>query len=92
MYGGSSRSLTDWFRSDGSQYRTIVVDCLTLWMSNVCGRRIAGKDLTSVVDELIQAIQRTPAQVVLVGNELGYGLADCRRVGMRAPSAILPAA
>lgn len=73
------RSLTDWFRSDGSQYRTIVVDCLTLWMSNVCGRRIAGKDLTSVVDELIQAIRRTPARVVLVGNELGYGLVPTSR-------------
>jgi len=72
-------ALTDWFRSEGSQYRTIVVDCLTLWMSNVCGRRIVGKDLTPIVDELVQAIRRIPARVVLVSNELGYGLVPTNR-------------
>lgn len=73
------RSLTDWFRSEGSQYRTIVVDCLTLWVSNVCGPRIVGKDLTDTVAELVQAIRRTPARVVLVSNELGFGLVPMRR-------------
>lgn len=72
-------ALGDWFRSEGSGYRTIVVDCLTLWMSNVCGRRIVGKDLTPIVDELVQAIRRIPARVVLVSNELGYGLVPTNR-------------
>src|SRR5690606_23372933 len=73
------RSLTVWFRSEGSQYRTIVVDCLTMWVSNVCGRRIVGKDLTSTVDELVQAIRRTSARVVVVSNELGFGLVPTSR-------------
>lgn len=73
------RSLAEWFRSEGAQYRTIVVDCLTLWMSNVCGRRIVGKDPTGTVDELVQAIRGTPARVVLVSNELGFGLVPTSR-------------
>lgn len=73
------RALTDWFRSDGSRYRTIVVDCVTLWLSNVCGRRIVGKDMTVKVDELVQAIRRTSARVVLVSNELGFGLVPTSR-------------
>ena len=73
------RELAGWFRSEGSGYRTIVVDCLTLWLSNVCGRRIAGADMTARVDELLHAIRRLPARVVLVSNELGYGLVPTSR-------------
>ena len=73
------RDLAAWFRSEGSGYRTIVVDCLTLWLSNVCGRRIAGVDMIARVDEVLEAIRRTPARVVLVSNELGFGLVPTSR-------------
>ncbi|MCW5800476.1 MAG: bifunctional adenosylcobinamide kinase/adenosylcobinamide-phosphate guanylyltransferase [Nitrospira sp.] len=73
------RDLTGWFRSEASGYRTIVVDCLTLWLSNVCGRHIAGEDVSARVDELVHAIRRSPARVVLVSNELGFGLVPTSR-------------
>lgn len=73
------RDLAGWFRSDGSGYRTIVVDCLTLWLSNVCGRRLAGADMSARVDELVHAIRQSPARVVLVSNELGFGLVPTSR-------------
>lgn len=73
------RDLAAWFRSEGSGYRTILVDCLTLWLSNVCGRRIADVDMAARVDEVLEAIRRTPARVVLVSNELGFGLVPTSR-------------
>ncbi|MDR4480990.1 MAG: bifunctional adenosylcobinamide kinase/adenosylcobinamide-phosphate guanylyltransferase [Nitrospira sp.] len=73
------RELAGWFRSDGHAYRTIVVDCLTLWLSNVGGRRIAQTDVTGLVDDLLQAIRVIPAKVVLVSNELGFGLVPAVR-------------
>jgi adenosylcobinamide kinase/adenosylcobinamide-phosphate guanylyltransferase len=73
------RELAVWFRSEGMVYRTIVVDCLTLWLSNLCGRRIMGRDLTEPVDDLLQAVRAVPAQVVLVSNELGFGLVPAER-------------
>lgn len=71
--------LAAWFRSDGKAYRTIVVDCLTLWLSNVCGRRIAGADVAERVDDVLEAIRAVPAKVVLVSNELGFGLVPTNR-------------
>jgi adenosylcobinamide kinase/adenosylcobinamide-phosphate guanylyltransferase len=68
------RELAAWFRSDGKAYRTIVVDCLTLWLSNVCGRRIAKVDMTQEVADVLHTIRATAARVVLVSNELGFGL------------------
>lgn len=73
------RDLAAWVRSEGASYRTIVVDCLTLWLSNVCGRRTAGAEMTAQVDELLQAIRSVPARVVLVSNELGFGLVPASR-------------
>lgn len=73
------RDLAAWFRSDGKAYRAIVVDCLTLWLSNLCGRRITKADMTADVSDLMQAIRGTSAKVVLVSNELGFGLVPVSR-------------
>ena len=77
------RELPAWFRSNGKAYRSIVVDCLTLWLSNLCGPRIAKVDVTGQVGDLTQAIRATSATVVLVSNELGFGLVPVSR-GARA--------
>ncbi len=73
------RDLAVWFRSEGKGYRTIVVDCLTLWLSNVCGRRIIDAEMAPRVEELLEAIRTTQARVVLVSNELGFGLVPTSR-------------
>ena len=73
------RDLAAWFRTEGQAYRTVVVDCLTLWLSNVCGRRIAGQEMVPRVEELLQAIRGSKARVVLVSNELGFGLVPTSR-------------
>ena len=73
------RDLAAWFRSKGKAYRTIVVDCLTLWLNNQCGRRVAKADLAADVSDLIEAIRDTSAKVVLVSNELGFGLVPMSR-------------
>lgn len=63
-----------WFRKEGSGYRTIVMDCLTLWLSNVRGRRVRDLAVCARVADLIEAMKGTGARVVLVSNELGLGL------------------
>lgn len=82
------RDLAGWFRSDGSGYRTIVVDCLTLWLSNVCGRRLAGADMSARVDELVHAIRQSPR--VLCWSATNWDSAWCRQVAARAPFVMSP--
>lgn len=49
----------------------IVVDCLTLWLSNLMH---AGRDLEAESKRLVAALATTPAHVVLVSNEVGLGI------------------
>jgi adenosylcobinamide kinase/adenosylcobinamide-phosphate guanylyltransferase len=49
----------------------VLVDCLTLWLSNLIE---AGRDAEVVVRELIAALGETAGPVVLVSNEVGSGI------------------
>ena len=48
-----------------------IVDCLTLWLSNLMG---AGRDPGSATNALLEAIRACPATLVIVSNEVGLGV------------------
>jgi len=49
----------------------IVVDCLTLWLSNLMHHE---RDLATATDSLVTAIGASPSSVILVSNEVGLGI------------------
>lgn len=51
--------------------RPVLVDCLTLWLSNVM---MAGRDVGKESERLVDALGATAGPVVLVSNEVGLGL------------------
>jgi adenosylcobinamide kinase/adenosylcobinamide-phosphate guanylyltransferase len=75
--------LTTWFREQGRKYSTIVVDCLTMWLSNHCERGSKDKEILEEVRTILRTIRRTHARVVVVSNELGMGLVPVDAVSRR---------
>ena len=63
-----------WIRKNSMNYQWIVIDCLTLWLSNLKGRRLRDSAISDATADLLLAIRRTKACVVVVSNELGLGL------------------
>ena len=57
-----------------------VVDCLTLWLSNLIG---AGRQVEGATAELCRAITAAPAALVIVSNEVGLGLVPETPLGRR---------
>jgi adenosylcobinamide kinase/adenosylcobinamide-phosphate guanylyltransferase len=51
-----------------------VVDCLTLWISNLLLDGVTPEAIEARVDDLVRALARAPCHVVLVTNEVGMGL------------------
>ena len=66
--------LARWFSSNGDIYQSIVLDCLTLWLSNLRERRLRDLAVSEATANLLYAIRATRARVVIVSNELGLGL------------------
>lgn len=49
----------------------VLVDCLTLWLSNLM---LAGADIDAEMERLVQSLARAAHPVVLVANEVGFGI------------------
>ncbi len=56
----------------------LVVDCLTLWLTNRLmpfqGQPDDEPTLQSAIDGMVKAIEEAPGPVILVGNEIGLGV------------------
>ena len=66
--------LTAWFTKQGRTYRVMLVDCLTLWLSNHIERGTKEGEILEETRMLLRTIRRIGGRVVLVSNELGMGL------------------
>jgi adenosylcobinamide kinase / adenosylcobinamide-phosphate guanylyltransferase len=58
--------------------RAVLVDCLTLWLSNLL---LAGKDVEAEISRLTQTIRALEGPTVFVSNEVGLGLVPETEVG-----------
>ena len=54
-----------------AQGQPVLVDCLTLWLSNVM---LGGGDVDQAADDLVRALEGVAVPVVLVSNEVGLGV------------------
>jgi adenosylcobinamide kinase/adenosylcobinamide-phosphate guanylyltransferase len=49
----------------------VLVDCLTLWISNLL---LAGSDIGAAAGDLCRSIEGFEGQLILVANEVGWGI------------------
>jgi adenosylcobinamide kinase / adenosylcobinamide-phosphate guanylyltransferase len=52
----------------------VVVDCLTLWLSNLMLRDEPAASIAARVDELVRVVRDRPFHTILVTNEVGMGI------------------
>ena len=51
--------------------RPVLVDCLTLWLTNTM---LAERDVDAALDDLVETCRRAAGPLVLVSNEVGLGI------------------
>ena len=61
-------------RKLSGRYQVLLLDCLTLWLSNVMARTGSDKDISSQVEELTEALRSFGGAVLVVSNEVGLGI------------------
>jgi adenosylcobinamide kinase / adenosylcobinamide-phosphate guanylyltransferase len=70
--------LADAVASAGRMGRPVLVDCLTLWLSNLM---LAGRSPEAETDRLLAALVDAAGPLVLVSNEVGLGLVPDNALG-----------
>jgi len=64
-------ALSDVLQKHAGRDRVVMVDCLTLWLSNLM---FVGKHIDSEVAALCECLPQLASHVILVSNEVGMGL------------------
>lgn len=64
-------ALAEAIRLSSAPDHLLLVDCLTLWTSNLMH---AGRDVAEATAELIATLRAAPGPVILVANEVGLGI------------------
>ena len=72
------RALAEAVRKHASPNTLVLVDCLTLWLTNlmmpVDGIAQAPIDVETAADALVRELRAVTGPVVLIGNEIGLGV------------------
>jgi len=56
-------------------YGVILVDCLTMWVSNLLLQEGTPKGrIQTVCEDLVESLQRTATPTILISNEVGWGI------------------
>ncbi|HUH03481.1 MAG TPA: bifunctional adenosylcobinamide kinase/adenosylcobinamide-phosphate guanylyltransferase [Kofleriaceae bacterium] len=61
----------------------VVIDCLTLWLSNLLCAGAGEDEIDTRVTELVGVIADRPGQVLVVTNEVGLGIVPEHALGRR---------
>jgi adenosylcobinamide kinase/adenosylcobinamide-phosphate guanylyltransferase len=70
---GSRRLFVATLRAE-SAFDVVVIDCLTLWLSNLLLEGLSDTDIEQRVANLTDALDATEAHVIAVTNEVGLGI------------------
>lgn len=73
-------SLADAIRQKSTEYDLMLVDCLTLWMSNLLLETEDFETIDRHVADLVQALESARCPVILVSNEVGTGIVPENRL------------
>ena len=61
----------------------ILLDCITLWLSNLLMRQKSDREIMNDLIALIDAIEKSPMSFILVSNEVGMGIVPGEPLGRR---------
>ncbi len=62
------------FKRHESRAGVLILDCLTLWLSNLLGKKCDRESILEEVDRLMDQSEHMQCQIIYVTNEVGAGI------------------
>lgn len=75
-----SREIADAITAHSSPKAIILIDCLTIWLSNLM---LGDADIEAAITKLIDALKFAQGPVILVSNEVGSGIVPENPLGRK---------
>ncbi len=75
--------LSEEISKNSQKENVILVDCLTLWISNLLLENNNQKNVDGHIRKLIQSLEKAQCPIILVSNEVGTGIVPENRLARR---------
>ncbi len=62
-------------------FKTVLVDCITLWVSNLIFEKKSADEISARVQNLINTIKKANSRFIIVSNEVGLGVVPDTKLG-----------
>ena len=66
--------ITETLTSVKADYEVVLIDCLTLWVSNLLMDGETEDKILSRAEALVESMQKIPQSIIVVSNEVGAGI------------------
>jgi len=75
--------IVDKIRQYGDKVEVILLDCITLWLSNILMKWDSDLRIMDEVDRFVNMIEQSPTTFIIVSNEVGMGIVPAEPLGRR---------
>ena len=65
----------------GSQFDTIIIDCLTLWVSNLLLKGKKEIFIENKINQILMLLKKNRSRSIIVSNEVGLGIVPNSKMG-----------
>ncbi len=65
----------------GNKFEVIIIDCLTLWVSNLLLGADKEREILDKIKRVIAALKKTKSDTIIVSNEVGLGVVPDNALG-----------
>jgi adenosylcobinamide kinase/adenosylcobinamide-phosphate guanylyltransferase len=77
------KDLSTLLKKIGSEFDLIIIDCLTLFTSNLLLEGLADKEIEDRIDKLLRILKSIKCDSIIVSNEVGLGIVPEDRLARR---------
>jgi adenosylcobinamide kinase / adenosylcobinamide-phosphate guanylyltransferase len=75
--------VADAIRQHANHTEVILLDCITLWLSNLLMRQKSDHEVMNEVSTLIDTVKQGQSSFIIVSNEVGMGIVPVESLGRR---------
>ena len=75
--------IVDKIRQYGDKVEVILLDCITLWLSNILMKWDNDSRIMDEVDRFVNVIKQSPTSFIIVSNEVGMGIVPAEPLSRR---------
>jgi len=74
-------NLSGLLKKISSGFDVIIIDCLTLFVSNLMLKRFKEKEILEEIDKILAILKKTNTKAIIVSNEVGLGIVPQTKLG-----------